>query len=245
MTITAEALAPTKRVPVTALRKTAFAAGVFYIITFIASIPALALYAPILDNPNYVLTTGTDTGVIFGGLLEVITGLAGIATAVVLFPVLKRQNVGVALGLVTSRVVEAGIIILGVVSILSIVTLRQGMAGATGATADSMVTTAKALVAMHDWTFLLGPGLMPGVNALLLGYLLYKSRLVPRVIPMMGLVGAPILIASGIAVMFGVYPQLSAWSALATVLIFAWEASVGIYLVVKGFKPSPITADMR
>ncbi|MEI8082316.1 MAG: DUF4386 domain-containing protein [Actinomycetes bacterium] len=228
----------------TALRKTAFAAGVFYIITFIASIPALALYAPILDNPNYILGTGTDTGVIFGGLLEVITGLAGIATAVVLFPVLKRQNIGVALGLVTSRVVEACTIILGVVSILSIVTLRQSMAGATGATADSMVTTGNALVAMHDWTFLLGPGLMPGINALLLGYLLYKSRLVPRIIPTVGLIGAPILIASGIAVMFGVYPQLSAWSALSTVLIFLWEASVGIYLVVKGFKPSPITADM-
>lgn len=244
MTIIAERAAPTKGAPMTSLRKTALVAGVFYIITFIASIPALALYAPVLDDPNYILSSGSDTGVILGGVLEFITALAGIGTAVALFPVVKRQSEGFALGLVTSRVVEAGIIIVGVVSVLSIVTLRQNTVGAVGVTADSMVTVGNALVAIHDWTFLLGPGLMPGVNALLLGYLLYKSRLVPRAIPMMGLIGAPVFLASGIAVMFGVYPQLSVWSALATVLIFLWEASVGVWLVVKGFKPSPITADL-
>ncbi len=233
-----------KRVPMTSLRKTALVAGVLYLITFVASIPALALYAPVLDNSDYILGAGSDSGVLLGGLLEFITALAGIGTAVALYPVVKRQNRGAALGLVTSRVIEGGIIIVGIVSLLSIVTLRQQVAGAPGSSADSLVTTGNALVAMHDWTFLLGPGLMPGVNALLLGYLLYKSRLVPRAIPLMGLIGAPIFLASGIAVLFGVYSQMSVWSGIATILIFFWELSLGVYLTFKGFKSAPITDAM-
>ena len=121
-------------------------------------------------------------------------------------------------------------------------TLRQDLAGAAGADAASMILTGNALVAVHDWTFLLGPGLMPAVNALLLGYLLYRSGLVPRIIPLMGLIGAPLLLASATATMFGAYEQVSAMSVIATLPIFFWELSLGVWLVVKGFKPSPITA---
>jgi hypothetical protein len=128
------------------------------------------------------------------------------------------------------------------VSLLSVVTLRQDLAGAAGADAASLVTTGNALVAIHDWTFLLGPGVMPGVNALLLGYLMYRSGLVPRVIPLTGLVGAPLLLAAATATMFGINEQSSMWSGIATAPIFAWERSLGVYLVVKGFKPSPITS---
>lgn len=226
----------------TSLRKTALVAGGFYLITIIASIPALALYGPVLNNPDYIVSSGADTRVLWGGFLEVITALACIGTAVALFPVVKRQNEGVALGFVAARVLEAGVIVVGIVSLLSVVTLRQNLAGAAGTDAASLVTTGKALVAIHDWTFLLGPGLMPGVNALLLGYLMYRSRLVPRVIPVLGLIGAPLLLASATATMFGIYPQVSVWSAIATIPIFAWELSLGVWLVVKGFKPSAITA---
>lgn len=227
-----------------ALRRTALIAGMLYLITIIASIPAqFAFYAPVLSNPDYVVTSGADARVLWGGFFELITALACIGTAVVLFPVVKRQNEAAALGFVTARVFEAALIVVGIVSLLSVVTLRQ--AGATGAEAVSLVTTAQALVAIHDWTFLLGPGVMPGVNALLLGYLLYRSGLVPRIIPVIGLIGAPLILAAGSATLLGLNEQVSVWSAIATAPIFAWELSLGVWLVVKGFKPSPITAALR
>jgi hypothetical protein len=228
----------------TSLRKTALVAGGFYLVTIIASIPALALYGPVLNNPDYIVSSGADTRVLWGGFLEVITAFACIGTAVTLFPVVKRQNEGVALGFVTARVLEAAVIVVGIISLLSVVTLRQNLAGAAGADATSLVTTGTSLVEIHNWTFLLGPGLIPGVNALLLGYLLYRSGLVPRVIPVLGLIGAPLILASATATMFGIYDQLSVWSAIATIPIFAWELSLGVWLVVKGFKPSRITAAM-
>ena len=171
-----------------------------------------------------------------------INASACIGTAVVLFPVVKRQHEAAALGFVTARVMEAAVIVIGVVGLLAVVTLRQELAGGAGADAVSLVITGKALVAIRDWTFLLGPGLIPAVNALLLGYLMYRSGLVPRVIPLMGLVGAPLLLASATATILGFNEQFSVWSAIATVPIFLWELSLGIWLVVKGFRPSPITS---
>src|ERR1700677_5106993 len=126
-----------KRVPMDSLRKTALVAGVFYLITFI-SIPTLALYGPVKNHRDWILSSGAHTGVLAGGFLEVIVALAGIGTAVTLYPVVKRQNEGVALGCVAARVLEAGLIFIGVVSLLSLVTLRQ--AGATGANAAALVT---------------------------------------------------------------------------------------------------------
>ena len=214
-------------------------------ITFIASIPAaFVLLVPVLNNPDYIVGSGPDTGVVWGNLLDVISALACIGTAVALYPVVKRQNEAAALGFVAARVLEAAVIFVGVVSLLSVVTLRQDLAGAAGADAASLVTTGKALVAIHNWTFLLGPGLMPAVNALLLGYLMYRSGLVPRVIPVLGLIGAPLLIAAATATMFGIIDQVSVGSGIATIPIFFWELSLGVWLVVKGFKPSPITAGM-
>ena len=172
-------------------RKTALVAGIFYLrITFI-SIPTLALYGPVENHRDWILSSGGHTGILVGGFLEVIVALAGIGTAVTLYPVVKRQNEGVALGFVTTRVLEAGMIFTGVVSLLSLLTLRQDLGGAAGANAASLVTTAASHVAIYKWTFLLSQSLMPVINALLLGSLMYRSRLVPRVIPMMGLIGAP------------------------------------------------------
>ena len=227
----------TKRVPMNSLRKTALTAGVIYLITFI-SIPTLALYGPVRNDPNYIVGPGPDTPVILGGVLEIIVALACIGTAVVLYPVVKRQNEAVALGFIGARVLEAAAIFAGVVSLLSVVTLRQAGAGA-----DALVT-GQSLVALNNWTTLLGQGLMPAVNALLLGSLLYRSRLVPRIIPLVGLIAAPVLVASGIATLFGLNEPVSALSALAALPIALWEFSLGVWLIVKGFRPSPITAGM-
>jgi hypothetical protein len=146
-----------------------------------------------------------------------------------------------ALGFVSSRMLEATIIMVGVVSLLAVVTLRRDVAGTAGADQASLLTTGHALVAARDYTFQFGPNLSAGINALLFGTLLYRSRLVPRIIPTLGLVGAPLLIAATVATVLGLTEQGSVWFAPGGALIFVWELSVGIYMVVKGFKPSPIT----
>ena len=218
-------------------RKTALAAGVLYVITFV-SIPTLFLYVPVHD-PRYILGPGPDTGVLVGGVLEVIVALAGIGTAVALFPVLKRQNEGVALGLVGARVLEAATIFAGVAFLLSVVTLRQAGAGA------GALVTGQALVALYDRTFLVGQSFIPAVDDVLLGFLLYQSRLVPRVLPLLAFIGAALLVASDIAKLFDLVGPTSL-AALAALPIALFEFSLGVYLIVKGFKPSPIlSSDTR
>ena len=234
---------PVKSSRMSPARKTALVAGVFYLITFI-SIPTLALYRPVKNHADWILGSGAGTAVLVGGFLEVIVALAGIGTAVTLYPVVKRQNEGVALGFVAARVLEAGMIFTGVVSLLSLVTLRQHLGGAAGADAPSLVTTGASHVAVYNWTFLLGQSLMPGINAVLLGSLMYRSRLVPRVIPVTGLIGAPLLITAVFATLFGGIEQYSSLAAAAALPVAAWELSLGVWLVIKGFRPSPITTEM-
>jgi hypothetical protein len=223
------------------LRRTAFVAGLLFVITFVASIPAaLALYTVVLDHPNYIVGAGADSRIAFGALLEMILIVANVGTAVVLFPILKRQNESLALGFVTARVMESVFIAIGIVSLLAVVTLRQDVGAAGG---ESLVTVGRSLVAIHDWTFLLGPGWVVGVgNGLLLSYLMYRSGLVPQGMAILGLIGGPLIILSGTLVMFDVIEPGSGAQVIATVPEFFWEFSLGIYLMVKGFKPSPITA---
>jgi hypothetical protein len=230
----------TKRVPMTSLRKTALVAGIFYLITFI-SIPTIALYSTVTNHRNWILSSGSHTGVLVGGLLEVIVALAGIGTAVTLYPVLKRQHEGIALGFVTSRLLEASMIFAGVVSLLSLVTLRHHLGGAAGANAAALVTTGASHVATYNWTFLLGQSTMPAINAVLLGTLLYRSRLVPRFLPVLGLIGAPLLLTADIATLFGAIGQHSSWALLGALPVAAWEFSLGVWLVTIGFRPSTIT----
>ena len=226
-------------------RKTALVAGALYLATFIGSIPALPLYHDILKDPSYILHGGSDTGVLWGALLEIICAFAGIGTAVVLYRVVKRHDPTRALGFVAARTFEAAMICVGVVSVLAIVTLHQDAAGMSGAASTGLVSTVRGLVAVHDWTFLVGPGLMPAVNALCLATVLYRTRLVPRIIPLLGLIGAPLLAASSIATLFGVWDQVSPAAALMGLPIAAWEFSLGVWLVVKGFTYSPAASNNR
>ena len=226
----------------TPLRRTAFLAGLLFIITFVTSIPAVLLYRSVVNHANYIVGPGADTRIALGALLEMILIIANVGTAVVLFPILKRQNESLALGYVTARVMESVFIAVGLLSLLAVVTLRQDV-GATGG--DSLVIAGRSLVAIHDWTFLLGPGWVVGVgNGLILGYLMYRSGLVPRGMAMLGLIGGPLIIASGTAVLLDVFEPGSGPQVIATAPEFVWELSLGIYLMVKGFKPSPITAGL-
>ncbi|MET0190282.1 MAG: DUF4386 domain-containing protein [Pseudonocardia sediminis] len=222
------------------LRRTAMIAGGLYLLTFVTSIPTLPLFAP-AQLPGFVLGPGPDSGVIVGALLNVVCALAGVGTAVVLFPVVRRRNEALAIGFVASRVIEGTLIVVGVVALLSLVTLRQDLGGAaTGAGAASLLTTGTMLVTVHGWSFVLGQSLMPVVNALLLGTLMYRSRLVPRAIPVLGLIGAPLLLASVVATVCGVFDQVSPVAAVAALPIAVWEFSLGAWLLVKGFTTPPV-----
>lgn len=213
----------------------------FFLLAFVASVPGpFALYDDVLHNPQYIVTGSGDPRVALGAFLEVILAISVIGTAVTLFPIVKRQNEGIALGYVCGRLFEAVIIVVGIISLLSIVTLRQDFARAAGANAESLVIIGKSLVAAHDWTFLIGPNLALGPNTLMLAYLMYKSQLVPRFIAILGLVGGPLLFAFATAVLFGVFEQVSAWGAVAALPVFAWEMSLALWMIIKGFKPSPV-----
>jgi hypothetical protein len=241
-TTTATHMPTARRAPVDWTRKNARAAGIFYLITFAASVPAAFYFlSPVLDDPHYIVSSGADTRVIIGCLLDAVTALAGIGSAVAVFPVVRRQNESLALGFVTSRILEAAVIMVGVVSLLAVVTLRQDAAGTTGADQASLVTTGHALVAVRDYTFQFGPNMSAAINGLLFGTLLYRSRLVPRILPAIGLLAAPLVLAASVATVLGLTEQGSVWFAPGGALIFVWELSVGIYMTVKGFKPSPIT----
>src|SRR6266498_1670874 len=223
-------------------RKISLITGWLFIITFVTSIPAaLVLYTPVLDHPDYIVGAGADTRIALGAFLEMILIVANIGTAVALFPILKRQNEALSLGYVTARVMECAFIAVGLLSLMAIVMLRQDIGGVAGA--SSLIPVGRSLVAIHDWTFVLGPGWIVGVgNGLLLGYLMYRSGLVPRAMAMLGLIGGPLIIASGTAVLFDVVEPGSTGQVIATIPEFFWELSLGIYLIVKGFKPSPILA---
>ena len=233
--------APSTRVPMSPARRSAFYGGLFYLITFASSIPAVFLLRPLLNDSHYIISSGADTQVVWGTILDLVNALTAVGSAVALYPVMKRQSQSMALGFVSTRMFEAAVIAIGVISLLTVVSLRHP--GATGAEAHSLVMTQSALVAAYNWVFLIGPNLMPAVNGILLGTLMYKSGLVPKAIPVMGLVGGPLLLMVTIASMVGITHHGSAWWIVAAPVVF-WEFSLGCYLTFKGFKPSPVTEGM-
>jgi hypothetical protein len=218
------------------------ATGVLFLITYATSIPAaLSLYVPALTDRGYITGAGAaDTSVLLGAFLEVLLIIANIGTTLTLLPVLKRQNEALTHGYVAARITESVFIAVGLLSMLTLVTLRREAAGADAA---ALTVVGQALVALHDWTFLLGPGFVVGVgNGMMLGYLMYRSGLIPRPLATLGLIAGPLLCASGVAVLFGVVEQGSAGQIIPTMPEFFWELLLGIYLTVKGFKPQAAKA---
>jgi Domain of unknown function (DUF4386) len=216
-----------ERISKSSLRKTSLVAGILYLLTFV-SIPTLILYDPI-HEPNYILGHGSSTAVIIGNILEIIVALTCIGTAVMLYPILKRQNEGMALGLVGSRILEAATIFIGVMCLLTDVTLQQTESGIQA------LEISHTLVIMYDHIFLIGQSFMPAINDILLGYLLYKSRIVPKRLALIGLIGGGVLIVGDILVLFGNIGQHDASTSLFAVPVAVFEFSLGVFLIVKGF----------
>lgn len=215
--------------------------GALFLVTFATSIPALVLfYAPALSDPAFILHGGFDTGVPMGALFELILIVANVGTALTLYPVLRKQSEVLSLGYVTARLTECGFIAVGVIALMALNTLRLHASDADPAI---LVVTGQALVAIHDWTFRLGPGVIVGIgNGLILGYLMWKTRLVPRAMSILGLIGGPALLVAGIAVMFGSIEAGSTLQAIATVPEFLWELSLGVWLLLKGFDRAALSA---
>jgi hypothetical protein len=223
-------------------RKTSLVAGILYLVTFISSIPAVMLLAPVLNNPNYIISAGADFQVISAISLDLVNALAAIGTAVAVFWVVRRQNEGFALGFVATRLVEGTTVIIGVVCILAVVTLRQTVG--VGTDSAALVAVGQGLVAVRGWTFTLGPSLMPALNALLFGTLLYRSRLVPRFISIGGLIGFPLQLSAAILTIFGINNTI--WQGIAVAPIFYWELAVGLWMAIKGFNRSaPLMVKLR
>ncbi|WP_329447611.1 DUF4386 domain-containing protein [Streptomyces sp. NBC_01426] len=213
-------------------RRTAVVAGVLFLVTEIAAIGGLALYRPVLDGSPGALGPGAADSAFLGALCELVLVAAVTGTGAALYPVVRRRYEGMALGYACLRLLEAAIITVGVLSVLTLVTLRREAVGVEGAAAAD-----RALVALHDWTFLLGPNVALGLNTALLAYVMYRSRLVPRFIAVLGLVGGPLICASAVAVMFGAYEQVSVTGSALAVPVFAWEVALAVRLIVKGFEP--------
>jgi hypothetical protein len=218
----------------TSSRKSALAVGVLFILTFITSIGAVFSYGPVLSDPTYITGPGSDGRVFFGAFLELMLILTNIGCATVLFPILKRQSEGLALAYVAQRIIEGVFILIGLLSLLAIVTLRQT---ATAADAGSLLTIGKTLHAIHDWCFLFGPGFADGIGTgLILGWLMYRSGLVSRRMALFGVIGGPLLATSGALVLLGVIPQGGAVQGVMTIPEIVWEAFLGLWLTFKGFK---------
>jgi hypothetical protein len=234
------------------IRKTARIFGWLFIATFITSIGAKVLFVSgvggTFDQLSFTPNDLSETTVYAGAILEFLLIVANIGTAVVLYPIVKRQSEGLALGFVTARVVESTFILVGLMSVISLVSVSDAFAGATGAEASALAAQGTSLAATYDWAFLFGPGLVVGIgNGLILGYLMYRSGLVPRRMAMFGLVGGPLLIASFVMILFGVYENGSGPAGLLALPEIIWEVSLGIYAAWKGFRPSQITetVDLR
>jgi Domain of unknown function (DUF4386) len=216
--------------------------GVLFALTIVTSIAGLLLYDPVLNEADYILGDGADTRVQLGALCEIFLAITNIGTAVVIWPIVRRQSETLALSYVASRVVESTIIVVGLISLLSVVTLREDLAG-TGADAGSLSVTGESLVAIHDMTFLLGPSFAVGVNGIVLGYLFYRSGLVPQQLAIFGIIGGPLIFASSIAILFGAYEQTGGVGFLFALPEIVFEVGITIYTIWKGFRPSPILDD--
>jgi hypothetical protein len=214
-------------------RRTARLVGWLFIGTFVFSIPGYLLYGPVLDHPDYVLGAGHDTRITLGAFLEILTAICNIGTAIALYPVARRYARRAALGYVAVRIVESTIIVAGIVSMLSVLTLRQQFAGAD---AETLTIAGQSLVAFHDWTFLLGPGFCAGIgNGLLLGYIMYVSGLLPRRLAIFGMVAGSLAVVAATGALFDVYERHSAPQFLLTFPEMIWELTFAIHLIAKGF----------
>ena len=235
----AEPTGPELRTPTPGEQRTARIMGAWFLGTFVFSVPAFWFYDPLLNNASYVAGSGQDTRIAVGALLEICLAICGIATAVVIFPIVKRVNESTALGYIASRTVESILILIGVLSLMSIAALRQDLANGTAN--EALIDDAQALLALHDQVSLLGPQFCAGLgNGILLGYLMWRSRLLPRPLVLVGLIGGPLALLAGLGVLLGVWDIHAGLPVALTAPEAFWEFALSIWLLIKGFRPSPI-----
>jgi Domain of unknown function (DUF4386) len=233
MTATVRTIA-TKAFDISSVNGAARWTGILYIITFITSIPALLLFGPVLNDADYIVSGGADNRIFLGAFLEILLIVANIGSALAPYAILKRYHERLALSYVAARIMESVFIGVGILAVLSVVTLRQDFVGATGTDSTALIAIGKALVAVKDWTFLFGPGFCGIGNGMMLGYMMYRSRLMPRRLTYFGLVGGPLMVAAGIAALFGVFEPSGAAQFILTIPEIIWELSIGLWLTVKG-----------
>ena len=212
--------------------------GFLFLVTFATSIPAaLVFYAPALTDTGFVLGEGFDRGLAWGALLEMVLIVANIGTALTLYPVLRRDSEVLSLAYVAARLTECGFIALGLVALMALNTLRLQGTGPD----EALQVAAQSLVAVHDWTFRLGPGFVVGIgNGLILGVMMWRTGLVPRWLSILGLIGGPAIVVSGSAVLLGLAQPAGTAQALATIPEFFWELGLGLWLLIRGFRPSAL-----
>lgn len=220
--------------PVRDARLFAGLTGLLFLVTFATSIPALfVFYGPALGDPAFIHGGGFSRSVAVGAILEMVLIAANIGTALTLYPVLRGSCPVLASAFVAARIVESGFIAVGIVALMALNTLR---AGPPAIDPDSLTAVGAALVAVHDWTFRLGPGVVVGVgNGLILGWMMWKTRLVPRALSVLGLIGGPTLLTAGAFVTLGQIEPGSTAQAIATIPEFFWELFLGLWLLVRGF----------
>ncbi|MFZ1677913.1 MAG: DUF4386 domain-containing protein [Saprospiraceae bacterium] len=222
-------------------RNSATSAGILFIIAAVAAIIGALLYTPILHDPDYIIKgTAHEAQILWGAFFEIITAFAVIGTPIALYPVLKKYNQSMAIATVSFRLMEATMIIVGILSLLTIVTLSHEFSKGVNPDTASYLIVGKSLIALHDWTFAFGPNIALGPSTFMTSYLLYKSKLVPRFISMLGLIGGPFIFVCGVMVMFGVFLQISLWGVLLAIPVFLYEMSLAVRLLVKGFKADEV-----
>jgi len=226
-------------------RDIAILVGILYILAAVTAILGFVLYQPILNDPDYIIKgSANETQVIWGAFSELILAVSVIGISILMFPIVNKENEIIAIGYVCFRLVEAILSIIGIISLLSIVTLSQEYRIEATPNVSSYLTAGKSLVILHNWTFLLGPNLALGSSTLMMSYFLYDSKLVPRFISVMGLVGATLILACALLVMFGVFLQVSLWGAILAIPVFVYEMSLAVRLIAKGFNSSIVYSSL-
>jgi hypothetical protein len=226
-------------------RDIAIFVGVLYILAAVTAIIGFALYQPILNNPEYIIKgSGNETQVFLGALNELILAFSIIGISILMFPIINKENESLAIGYICFRFLEAILIIIGIIGLLSIVTLSQKFCTEVAPNETSYLTAGKLLVSIHNWTFLFGPNLALGASTLLMSYFWYDSKLVPRFISILGLAGGFLILTCALLVMFGFFPQVSNWGAILAIPVFAYEMSLAVWLIGKGFNSSVVYSSL-
>lgn len=225
-------------------KKSALIVGVLFILAAVTAIIGLILYDPILNGPDYLMKGSEHANqVILGALMELMLVVSAVGTATTMFPILRKYNETIALWHVFFRFLEAVIITIGIISVLSLLTLSREFAAAAAPDSASFQASGIVLKAIHDWTFLLGPLFMLGINTMMYSYIFYKSKLVPRFIPILGMTGATLVFICALLVMFGVIQQVSVLGAILALPVAANEMTLAVWLIVKGFNVSALSSE--